>query len=284
MTDKCQWVESQLEAYFSETMDPNTRADVEQHVADCSACQMELDGYANVDALVAAHFKEQVVRAENRVRPRVQPLRLAGAVATFAVAIVAVWIGVDAVVGSTDNMPADSTGQSVAAMDSVEDVEKAENTLDAERAKPEPVPDEGTTPLLDRAPAIAGLASAESRFYVQDAAGHFHTLEDFSGSVLVLGVVDNEQVGTTVFADAYETYGSDPDLRFLGIAPEGAALNGFGFPSMVNRDSALLETGAGEFTIVAPDGTVYARGALEKDELSDVIAASLDELLPDRDE
>ena len=280
MTDKCQWVESQLEAYFSETMDPKTRTELDQHVTDCSACQSELDAYVKVDAMVAAHFEGQVARAGNRVRPRVQPLRLAGAMATFAVAIVGVWIGVSAMVGSTDNMPADSTRQGVAAMDSVEDVEKAEDTLDAERAKPEPVP-EAATPSSDRAPAIAVPASAESRFYVQDAAGYFHTLEDFSGSVLVLGVVDDDPAGTTAFAEAYDAYASEPGLRFLGIASEGETPNGVGFPTMANRDSALLDTRAGEFAIVAPDGTLYARGRLEAEELGDRIAASLDEFLPD---
>ena len=69
MTDKCQQVEARLEAYFSETMNLNERIDIEQHIANCSACQSELDGYSKIDALVETHFRWQVARATNRVSP-----------------------------------------------------------------------------------------------------------------------------------------------------------------------------------------------------------------------
>ena len=174
-------------------------------------------------------------------------------------------------------MPVGSTGQAMTTA-ATNDFEKGDDTLDAALAKLEPVPESETITPIDRTSTTAGPVAAETRFYVQDTAGYFYTLEDYSGSVLVLGVTNADQAGTLVFAKAYETYRSEPNIRFLGIASENALPDGVGFPTMINRDSTLLETRAGEFVIVGPDGTIYARGALQEEELSNMIAASLEQI------
>jgi hypothetical protein len=108
-----------------------------------------------------------------------------------------------------------------------------------------------------------------------DPAGYFHTLDEFAGSVLVLGVFDPGLTGADAFAGAYARYGSTADVRFLGVAPGPEALPEDGpFPRMFNRGSTLLETPAGEFAIVTPEGAVHARGPLG-DALDEAIAASL---------
>jgi hypothetical protein len=294
MSDKCQWVNSHLEEYFSETLSEkpsetlsetpsetmSQRAGVNAHLAECETCQSEVDGYLAVDKLVAAHFSRQVARAESPVRRTIQPLRLAGATATLAFTVVAVWIGVQAV-GLWPGTATESDIQVVADTAGTVDVEKAEDAPVAERAKPEPQPEVVPTLPLDRAPTMATPRNPESSFYVQDAAGYFHTLEDFAGSVLVLGVIDQDPERTQAFSEIYESYRSEPELRFLGVAPDGAAPNGVGFPTMANRNSALLETRAGEFAIIDSEGTLIARGALEREALGDAVRTSLDRLQTD---
>ncbi len=288
MTDKCKWMEPHLEAYFSESIDPPTRARLEQHVEGCTDCRAELDEFAQVDVLVSAHFRQQVARAGRTAHWPIRPLRLAGAFGAVLVAAAAIWISSGM---SGGGMPGGEMSGPViqdtvgavqqAAVSSPEtdapDVngDKAEEELDARLAKADPVLDAASDARFDAAPTMDGPAVPVTRFHVQDAAGYFHTLEDFSGSVLVLGVVDRDPAGSAAFAQAYERYGSDAKVRFLGVPADGIEPGPVRFPTMVNRESSLLETRTGEFAIVAPDGTVHARGLLDEETLRSTIDASL---------
>jgi hypothetical protein len=274
MNDKCKWVESQLEAYFSETMASNARAELERHSASCATCGAELDAFAKVDELVAAHFRQQLRIADRRSPRGAQPIRLAGAIATAAGVFLAVWIGVGAL-GPAPEVPASGTAASSEGGGEV----KADETPDAERAKPDPAPQPSTATPDRQAPSI-GEAMADApaaRFYVQDAAGYFHTLEDFQGSALVLGVMANDADHIAAFERAYERYGAE-GLRFLGVPADDSPAFTVRFPTMTNRNSTLLETGAGEFAILAPDGSVYARGSLDGAELAEAIEGGIREL------
>jgi hypothetical protein len=269
MSEKCQWVESHLEGYFSNTMESDARAELERHAAACAACGGELAAFATVDKLVSAHFRQQL-RIANRTGARgIQPLRLAGAVATAAGVFVAVWIGVGALrpasaIPETAGINADAGGEAG----------KADESPDAERAKPNPA-----SAILDRR-ARTGASpgeGAEEHFYVQDAAGYFHTLEDFRGSVLVLGVIDGDAAHIAGFEQAYERYGPESALRFLAVSTAPDPRFMARFPTMANRNSTLLETPSGEFVILAPDLSVYTRGTLGGNELIAAIEAAMQE-------
>ena len=283
MTDKCKWMEPHLEAYFSESIDPATRARLEQHVEGCTDCRAELDEFAQVDVLVSAHFRQQVARAGRTARGPIRPLRLAGAFGAVLVAAVAIWISGGM---SGGGMPGPVTQDTVGAVQQAAvsapepdapDVngDKAKEELEARLAKPDPVLDAASDARFDAAPTMDGPAVPVTRFHVQDAAGYFHTLEDFSGAVLVLGVVDRDPAGSAAFERAYERYSSDAKVRFLGVPADGIEPGPVRFPTMVNRESSLLETRTGEFAIVAPDGTVHARGLLDEETLRSTIDASL---------
>ncbi len=283
MTDKCKWMEPRLEAYFSERIDPATRARLEQHVEGCTDCRAELDEFAQVDVLVSAHFRQQVARAGRTARGPIRSLRLAGAFAAVLIAAAAIWISGGMSGGGMSGPVTQDTVGAVqqAAVSSPEtdapDVngDKVEEEPDARLAKADPVLDAASDSRFDAAPTMDGPAVPVTRFHVQDAAGYFHTLEDFSGSVLVLGVVDRDPAGSAAFAQAYERYGSDAKVRFLGVPADGIEPGPVRFPTMVNRESSLLETRTGEFAIVAPDGTVHARGLLDEETLRSTIDASL---------
>ena len=278
MSDKCKWMEPHLEAYFSESIDPATRARLEQHVEGCTDCRAQLDEFAQVDVLVSAHFRQQVARAERTVQGSIRPLRLAGAFSALLAAAAALWFagGMSGPVTQDTDGAVQQAAASAPEMDTADvNGDKAEEEPDARLAKPDPVLDAASADRFDAAPTIGGPAVPVTRFHVQDAAGYFHTLEDFSGSVLVLGVVDRDPAGSAAFEQAYERYGSDAKIRFLGVPADGIEPGPVRFPTMVNRESSLLETRTGEFAIVAPDGTVHARGLLEEETLRSTIDASL---------
>lgn len=278
MSDKCKWMEPHLEAYFSESIDPATRARLEQHVEGCTDCRAQLDEFAQVDVLVSAHFRQQVARAERTVQGSIRPLRLAGAFSALLAAAAALWFagGMSGPVTQDTDGAVQQAAASAPETDTADvNGDKAEEEPDARLAKPDPVLDAASADRFDAAPTIGGPAVPVTRFHVQDAAGYFHTLEDFSGSVLVLGVVDRDPAGSAAFEQAYERYGSDAKIRFLGVPADGIEPGPVRFPTMVNRESSLLETRTGEFAIVAPDGTVHARGLLEEETLRSTIDASL---------
>jgi hypothetical protein len=127
---------------------------------------------------------------------------------------------------------------------------------------------------------MAGSPDPETRLYLQDAAGYFHTLDDFTGSILVLGVLGDDPAGTAAFSETYSRYGADATLRFLGVptsTPVGADTP---FPTMRNRDSTLMETRPGEFSIVSPSGIILARGDLEVSALDQAVAAAAGHTAP----
>lgn len=254
MTKSCQWVESRLESYVSESLSPAERGELDRHAADCAACRSELAAFAEVDALVAEHFRRRLSRASRSVRPVVRPLRPVG---VAAASLAAVWIGYAAL--APDAVDPDTADKDTA-------------VPDVERAKPDPDPEPAIA--LSEAPLQPPPAPV-ARFRVQDSAGYFHSLEDFSGSVLVLGVVDGNAATAAAFEASYARYAGESGLRFLAVPADGVDLDAPRFPTMANRASTLLETDPGEFTIISPDGAVHARGTLDNGDLPAAIDASL---------
>ncbi len=254
MTKSCQWVESRLEAYVSDSLTPAERGELDRHASDCAACRSELAAFAEVDALVAEHFRRRLRSASRPVRPMVRPLRPVG---VAGASLAAVWIGFAAL--GPDAVDPDAADKFPAA-------------LEAERAKPDPDP-ELAIPLAED--PLQPQPTPVVRFRVQDAAGYVHTLEDFSGSVLVLGVVDGNAAAAADFEASYARYTSESGLRFLAVPADGVDLGASRFPTMANRASTLMETDPGEFTIISPEGEVHARGSLDNGELPAAIDSGL---------
>ena len=271
MTNDCQWVESRLEDYLVRSPDAEVRSRIASHLETCDSCRQEVEAYGKVDTLVRAHFGRQMARAENGARLGFRPRRLAGAFA--GVGALALWVGMSV---SQSDLPGEETALAEATLE--DPLNKATEEADVLRAKP--TEGEAGTDLNSvamEAPTLTAPPPEAVDLYIADAAGYLQTLADYSGSILVLGVFDG--IGHEVFEEAYATYGADERFSFVGVVsdsdtrPEDTT-----FPLMTNQGSSLLETPAGGFTIVAPDGDVYQRGSFELDSVVDTLRSSLDEL------
>ena len=277
MSDDCQWVESRLEDFLSGNVDSDTRTGIESHVEACERCRREIEGYAKVDDLVGAYFRQQVARAETAGTPTFRPTRLAAAMAGLGAAALVAWLGFGIEQGGPEAPFEEAALRGGAPDDSVL---KTEELSDPERAKP-------ATGELPADPNFGVAASsvstappaALSEFYVMDAAGYSYSLRDYSDSVLVIGVFDESASGVDAFAEAYDVHRSRSDLQFVGVSLDARVLTeAVPFPMTVNRGSSLVDTSPGEFAIITPEGAVHTRGSLDDPSFMDVVAASLEEL------
>ena len=112
-----------------------------------------------------------------------------------------------------------------------------------------------------------------------DAAGYSYSLRDYSDSVLVIGVFDESAAGVDAFAEAYDVHRSRSNLQFVGVSLDARAPSeAVPFPMTINRGSSLVDTSAGEFAIITPEGVVHTRGSLDDPSFMEIVAASIEEL------
>ena len=276
MSNDCQWVESKLEDFLSDRVDSDTRSGIESHLEGCDSCRQEIRGYAKVDDLVGAYFRRQVARAESAGPPAFRPVRLAGATAGLLVTALVVWLGFGAGQSGIQT-PVEEATPSLSAVEDT--VLKAEQSADPTLAKPAAEVPGDPGAAIPAPGASAAPPTAAARFYVMDAGGYFYTLADYAGSILIIGVFDQSASGADAFAEAYEAYRSRLNLRFVGVSldPE-IPMEAGSFPMALNRGSSLMDTAAGQFAIITPDGAIHARGSLADPSFMDVLAASFREL------
>lgn len=261
MTTPCDWIESRPEQLLSE--DPEVRRQVDTHARTCPACSEQLGAYREVDRLLASCYSARLARAQAQ---NAMPRALVAAAALAAVLLV-VWIGFGT------PLPGVPSGNPDIASTSGEAIGNGEDAL----AKPSE--DESTA--REAAGSFDTAAPADPALYVVDAAGYFHTLADFNGSVVILGVFDATGAGGPAFGELYDAIPSRADLQFLAVGPGELPADAVGgAPMMVNSGSALLGIQTGEFAILTREGEVYRRGDLSSPiagTLQDV-QASLEEL------
>ena len=99
-------------------------------------------------------------------------------------------------------------------------------------------------------------------FAVVDDIGVITTLESYRGWVLLVGRVSGDQKDAIAnLQDLYDTLGSNPSLRVLGVAernnkPEAT------FPVVFNRGSRLLGMKEGQFALIGTVGKTQLQGSL----------------------
>ncbi len=278
MSNDCQWVESRLEDYLSDSAGSDVDSRIASHLKGCESCRTEVEGYGEIDKRLRAYFEHQLARAEIGAHLSLRPMRLASAIAGVAAIAIALWLGIGIVNPNGAPAPREAA-LSGPAFDGP--VLKAADETDILRAKPaEPavVPDAGI-PTTDLDTVDGGSLEAARDFYVTDTAGYSRTLADYSGSILVLGVFESS--GHDAFEEAHLAYGADARFRFVGVSLNSdirRTNTAFPttFPMMSNGNSLLLGTPAGAFTVVGPDGTIQRRGTFETDSLVELLGSSLE--------
>jgi hypothetical protein len=106
-----------------------------------------------------------------------------------------------------------------------------------------------------------------SDFLVTDPAGYSHSIADYRGHVVVIGVWKSDQVETVANLERlYKANAANSNLRLLAVAtdrsPKPANTT---FPIVYNQGSKLFGAQPGEFVVLDENGMIELRGSLVKD-------------------
>jgi len=278
----CQWFNTNLEAYFCDSLDAQQLQLVADHLKTCLSCRSEVQAIRDVDPMVKQLLEYRMTRAMAAAHaPRRSGRRIGFQLGLFGTAAALAGILVFAVFlnprGPAGPVPANQTAlQDTAASDADAKTDSAVPTTRAKTDVPDlkapeikPVPEPAIT---DNAPA----------FLVSDPAGYTRSLEDFRGHVLLIGVwsADQPEAAQSI-QRLYQAFGNRKEVRILGVTGRNVERPvGMTFPMAFNNGSRILETRSSNFVVVDKEGNVQMRGSLAGDSnaLTTKIRAKLDEL------
>jgi hypothetical protein len=273
MNMDCQWVESHLEAIFYNTLAEEENRLARAHIESCAACRNEVQALIAIDPVIKKYFQTQLAQA---VRTSDAPARgirkFRWGFQTAAVAVVAVVLVVLLRTPQANQVQSPVAIQTAAAPPvSVDgppvDQDKNDAVVQTERAKP--APDAAAEPnATDRSAGTPPAAGANApAFLVSDPAGYSHSIQDYRGFKVLVGVWSpNQPKSIAALERVYKTFGSDPTLRFIGVSPQRARKPAnTTFPVFSNQGSQLMGAKPGEFVLLNESGTVIMRGLLAED-------------------
>jgi len=268
MTANCEWFDSQLDAYFEQSLQGGALNQFDQHRASCPDCREKLQvldrELSSADPLSRQVLHYRLAQARTaatwNAKPRVLKLAFAGS----GVALAAV-IGVGLLMpGQTAPPPqiAVETPAPVAPQPApIPKTDKIENpTGGIQRAKPDAGVAANAQGVVESRPAVGDNAD----FAIIDAAGYSASLETYRGKVLLFAVVSADHAeAVSQLQQLYQTFGANPGLRVLGIPTRrDAKLAGATFPVFYNQGSKLLGVEAGDFLLLDTNGAAKLSGTL----------------------
>jgi len=62
----CQWIENNLEALYSERLDPEQVRLARAHIESCQSCSREVQALNAIDPLIKSYFRRELQVAEQR--------------------------------------------------------------------------------------------------------------------------------------------------------------------------------------------------------------------------
>lgn len=262
MTIDCQWVEKNIEALFCDGLNEEDARLARDHIQGCASCGREVQALHAIDPLVRIHFRRELGAAARR--PRLHHGRLfvvTGAAAFIGALLFAIALHAPQP-GGIPSIPPETQAS----------VQPAESPLSSkadpgEVARAKPSADAGSAPDRTSPSEKSGAAGAGLEFLAVDAAGYAHTLEEYRGHVVVIGVWSPGQAASIEQIERlYKTFGANPKLRFLGVTNESRAKPAHTtFPVLYNQGSNLFGARPGQFVLLGADGTVGLRGSIVND-------------------
>jgi hypothetical protein len=265
MNADCQWIDSNLEAFFCDSLNSDENRRARNHLAACDRCSDMVAELNAVDPVVRKLFRHELARS--RSPQRRSPVVIGSVAAALAALILVVVMQVPRSVTSDStqgNMPVASA---TTAPVPEESIAKVPETASTERVKPDaavldqrgrgPVP---PIPIGENAPD----------FLVTDPAGYSRNLNDFRNHVLIFGVWSSQRPQTvSSLQRVYQAFSPNTKLRILGVATQREAKPAAAtFPITFNQGSKLFGAKTGELLIVDSSGVVRMRGTLEQDQTS----------------
>jgi hypothetical protein len=264
MNVDCQWIDSNLEAFFCDQLNSEESRRARNHIAGCDRCRDLVGELKAVDPLVKKLFHHELAHA--RSPQRRSPVLIGSVAAAVAALILVIVMQVPQFV-TNDN--AEGSQPIAAATTAIQEpaLPKVPETASTDRVKPDaaaldqrgqvPV---RTVPIPENAPD----------FLVTDPAGYSRNLKDFRDHVLIFGVWTSQRPQTvSSLQRVYQAFAPNTKLRILGVATQREAKPAAAtFPITYNQGSKLFGAKTGELLIVDAGGVVRMRGSLEQDQTS----------------
>lgn len=264
MNVNCQWIETNLEAIFCDRLTEEESRWARAHIEGCTSCRKEAQALNAIDPIIKNYFRHELEIARH---PRVSHKRRVFGISAVLGTVVVVLLLL--VLRTPQPNPLVSP---VAIAPTVPPVPQANTPApikqndpgEVQRAKPSPEPSATT----DRAPrTVQAIRPDAPEFLVTDPAGYSHTLEEFRGHVVVIGVWSRKQTESIANMERlYKAHADNPKLRFLGVSADGQPKpSNTTFPVVYNEGSKILGAKPGEFVLVDENGAVELRGSLVRD-------------------
>jgi hypothetical protein len=261
MTNNCQWCEPKAEAYFSGDLNPEDLKAFDAHLASCAECREQIRGITDIGPGIQQVFQRRLTLASSaagwNTGPRVWRVALAGSSIGLA-ALLAVGIL------TLRQQPQDDLLVGVRTVTPLtpvltEDIKAKDHSTGTDPTKPEP----GISPALAPQPILDARAPEGPDFVISDLSGQAETLNDYRGRVLLFGIVSSEQKEAIAnLQDLHQTFGSNPNVRILGVANHRDDKIDATFPLRFNHASWLLGVQNGEFMLVDVAGNSKLQGSL----------------------
>jgi len=263
MNVDCQWVGKNLEAFCCDNLDAEESELARAHIEACAACHKEVRALNAIDPLIKKYYQGELERAR---RPRPVNTRRVFGLSSVAAAFVAILLFVVLRGPQSSPLPSAPAQPQIAPTASVELPAPVKNDAAGEVARAKPSNEPDTTP--DRKPqAPPAVSEIGPDFLVTDPAGYSHTLNDYRGHVVVIGMWGGNQPEPTANLERlYKTFGANPKFRFLGVANERLTKpSNTTFPVVYNQGSKVFGIQPGQFVLLDETGLIERRGSLLKD-------------------
>ena len=262
----CQWIENNLEALFSGTLNLEDQGRAQHHIENCGPCAEEVAALRSIDPLVKRYFQGELDRAR-RASPRTiaRGRLVAMSSAALIAGCVLLFVALRTTQPDSANPPV-VPSQAVNSPQPQEAAPSVESTGEAEikRAKPA----DGASIAVVQTPRAAASADKNAPdFMVVDPAGYARTLADYRGYIFVVEILKRDQVdAVSDFERLYKEFSSNPKFRFLAVSDDRPLRPAnTTFPIAYNRGSKLLGAVPGDFVLLNEAGTIQLRGSLVKD-------------------
>lgn len=280
MTNNCQWCESKTEAYFSGDLNPEDLNAFDAHLASCAGCREQVEGIKGIDPVVQQVFQRRLALARSaagwNTGPRVWKVALAGSSIALA-ALLAVSLATTLRQEAPATEIVKKTPEVVQPFVDplIEDPKvKSNPATDPQLGKTE----EGTSVPPAPQPGLDNR-DAGPDFVIVDLSGQAWNLNDFRGRVLVFGIVSSDQKEAVAnLKGLYKDFGSNPNIRILGVANHRDDKIDAGFPLWFNHASRLLGLENGQFMLIDSAGKSKLRGTLGNAADDEKVRAQLSQL------
>jgi hypothetical protein len=264
MTVDCQWVEKNLEALFCDRLSEQESRLIRTHMESCASCREEAQALNAIDPLVKSHFRRELnIARQPRVVHRSRVLGLGATAAAVLAAALLLLIRTPQPPLVAPPIAARETGSDVATSTPAPPPVKETQAAEVTRAKPAP----DVSPVADQKFTSPALPADAPDFRVTDPAGYTHTLADYRGHLVVIGVWRTGQPESiNAIERLYKANAANSKIRFLGVSNEkDARPRNTTFPIVYNQGSKMFGAQPGDFVVLDESGAVQLRGSLVKD-------------------